>query len=454
MRFELTKKFISTLKKIIHISDIAALSQKMFGKHSADIAEIMKELSFDEALALYKQLDEKKAAEVLVKLDEDLREKILASLTTKDIATKYIDNLSSDDAADVISELPDQLQDEVLKHIETEDAGQARDIVDLMNYEEGTAGALMAKELIQVNWNDTVWECVREMRRQAETVQNVYVVYVVDEEHKLKGILPLKKLLTTPLRTKIMEVCNPDVISVKTNAASEEVSQIMEKYDFVVLPVVDGLGKLVGRITIDDVVDVMREEAGKDYQLMSGITQNIEVDDKVWVISRARLPWLLVAMLGGVVGSELIGKYEGQIQIHPEMAFFMPLIAAMGGNVGVQSSALIVQGLANQTIGTSGIFSKLLKELSVGLFNGIICSVLLLSYNLLFSDTLALSLTVSIALLSVILFAAIFGTFVPLILNKYKIDPALATGPFITTSNDIIGISIYFTIGRLMYGMF
>jgi magnesium transporter len=311
----------------------------------------------------------------------------------------------------------------------------------------------MGKELIKVNISWLVVTCIREMRRQAEEVENVYAVYVVDDNNVLMGLLSLERLVIASPRDKIADLYNPDVISVKASQEGEEVAQIMNKYDLVVLPVVDELGRLIGRITIDDVVDFIKEEAEKDYQLMSGISHDIESSDKIWELTQGRLFWLIVALFGGIIGSRVIANYEDQISINPEMAFFMPLIAAMGGNVGVQSSALIVKGLANNTI-SGTIISKLFKELSVGVINGLVCSAILMTYSFFFAPSLALSLTVSVALMTVILFASIFGTFVPLALERFKIDPALATGPFITTSNDIIGLFIYFMIGRMMYGMF
>lgn len=451
MQFQLTKEYLNTLRQAIKANNEAFIKVQLNELYPADIAEILDELELEEAQYLYRHLEPEEAANVLMELEEDVRERFLASLSSEQIAKDFIDNLDSDDAADLISELPDKVKEEVLFHIE--DADQASDIVDLLTYPDNCAGGLMAKELIKANANWTVFKCVKEVRRQAEEIDNVYTVYVVDDQDVLVGILPLKKLLLVPTKTLVSEIYNPDVISVKATTPSDEVAGIMEKYDLVVLPVVNESGALIGRITIDDVVDVIKEEADKDYQLMSGISENIESTDNVWIISRARLPWLLIALLGGIAGSQLIGMYEGQIRIHPEMAFFMPLIAAMGGNVGVQSSALVVQGLANNTMGDVAIFPKLLKELMLGLLNGLACSILLLTYNVLFDHNIALSLTVSIALLTVIIFAAIFGTFVPLILNKYKIDPALATGPFITTTNDIIGLFIYFMIGRMMYGV-
>ena len=348
MQFDLTQRYLSDLKASIRSDDQALLKKGMEELHPADIAEILDALNKDESSALYSILEEEIAAEVLVELEEDVREYLLASFSSKEIADQVIDNIESDDAADVIAELPDEIQEEVIKLIE--DPEQASDIADLLTYDENTAGGLMAKELIAVNKDWAVLKCVKEMRRQAEIIDDVYAIYVVDDQEKLLGLLSLNRLLITPTDTKIEDVYEENAISVHVDTDAEEVANIMDKYDLVVLPVVDEKGSLVGKITIDDVVDVIKEEAEKDYQMASGITDDVESSDKAWVLSKARLPWLLIGLVGGIFGAQIIGLYEHDIQIYPEMAFFIPLIAAMGGNVGVQSSALIVQGIANNSL--------------------------------------------------------------------------------------------------------
>lgn len=450
MSFQLTEDFIAELQETVDSGGIIQQKDVLAELHPADMAELLNRLQPEQAVLVYEILPDEPAAEALLLLDEDVREKILQGLTSEEIAEHVVDHLDSDDAADVIAELSDEQQDEVLSHVE--DSEQAGDIVDLLNYDPDTAGGLMAKELVSVSISKNVWECVREIRRQAEEVETIYTIYVVDDDEKLVGLLSLKNLLTKPLRTPIRDVLNDQVISVKTNTPKEDIAALMRKYDLVVLPVVDAIGRLVGRITIDDVVDVMQEEAEKDIQMMSGISVNMDQKDKVWSLSKARIPWLLVGLAGGILGSRIIGSYESEIHIHPEMAFFIPLIGAMGGNVGVQSSAIVVQGLANNSIQPGNMVPKLMRELTVGLVNGLICSSLILIYNLLTNDSMNLSITVSTALFSVILFASFLGTFVPLTLNRMKLDPALATGPFVTTVNDIIGMTIYFLVGRLMYG--
>jgi len=451
MQFELTSEFLSALREDMERLDSTTVAAKVEDLYPQDIAEILDEVSLQEGQFIFRLLDEEIRPEVLMELDEDVRKRFLRSLSSEEIA-QYVDLLDTDDAADLISELPESRQSEVLDQIEDEE--QASDIADLLTYDEDTAGGLMAKELIKVNLNWSLPRCVREMRKQAEEVDTVYTVYVVDDNDRLVGTVSLKQMLIAPERTLIRDIYDEDVHAVEAHTPAEEVAQIAEKYDLVVIPVVDQWNRLIGRITVDDVMDVVREETSKDYQMMSGISENIETTDSALIMSRARLPWLLIAMAGGILGSQVIEQYEGQLRVFPEMAIFMPLVASMGGNVGIQSSALIVQGLANNTLSRDGILPKLLKELFVGLLNGLACSLVILGYAYAYGHSPALSMTIGLAMMVVILYAGIFGTVIPLALKRIGQDPALATGPFITTANDIIGLFFYFVIGRMMYGFF
>jgi magnesium transporter len=449
MSFELTREYVSSLKELIVQEDKKSVAGLVSNLHSADLAEIFNELSIEEAQFVYQHLDGETRADLLIELEEDKRERFLKSLTGEEIAKQFIEEMDSDDAADVIGELPEEKQEEILQHIE--DVELAGDIVDLLGYDEDTAGGLMAKELIKVNKSWNIPNCLREMRKQAADVDEVYYVYVIDDDNILHGTLSLKKLLLADRNAKMEDLFYADIISVRADTHREEVASIMEKYDLVVLPVVDSIGRLIGRITIDDVVDVIREEAERDYQLASGIAEDVEPSDNVFLLTRARIPWLFIGLVGGIMAAMVLSQYEQDLGLYPEMAFFIPLIAAMGGNVGVQSSAIIVQGIAAKSIGIESTARKLFKEISVALINGGVLSSLLLSYNLIRQEPLALTITVSAALFSVVLFASLFGTFIPLVLNRFKIDPALATGPFITTMNDIVGLAIYLMMGRLLY---
>lgn len=450
MQFELTNDFLELLKEDIARLDRDTVSAKVGELHPADIAEVLDEVNLQEAQFIFRLLNDELGSEVLVELDEDVREKFMASITDEKIA-EYVDQLDTDDAADLIAELPEERQEDVLSQVDDDE--QASDIADLLLYDEDSAGGLMAKELIKVNVNWPLVKCVREMRKQAEDVDQVFTVYVIDDNDVLLGTVSLKKMLLSSERALIKDIYKEGILSVNANMKAEDVAKFIEKYDLVVVPVVDEEKRLLGRITVDDIMDVVREETSKDYQMMSGISENIETTDNVLIMSRARLPWLLVAMIGGIGGAMVIGNYEEELQLNPQMAFFIPLVVAMGGNVGIQSSALIVQGLANDTLSKDGMVKRILKELMVGLLNGLVCTAVLMAYSFMFGYPLALSLTIGASLLAVILFAAAFGTFMPLTLNRMKIDPALATGPFITTSNDIIGLFFYFMIGRLMYGI-
>ena len=452
MKLELTREYISELKAIIDARDEKEALAMMNDLHPADIAEIYEELNLDEAIFLYLLLDPEIASDVLADLEEDDREKFLKALPAETIASQFIDKMDSDDAADVIADLDEDVKQEVLSHIE--DVEQAGDIVDLLSYDEDTAGGLMAKELIKVNENWSLTTCLKEMRKQAEEVDELYYVYVINDDNLLTGIVSLKAMLIASGSTLVRDIFEKDVHSVKTETPSEEVAQIMEKYDLVVLPVVDSIGRLMGRITIDDIVDVIRDEAEKDYQMASGISSDVETTDSPLRLSRARLPWLVIGLIGGILVAALISQFESDLKLNPEMAFFIPLIAAMAGNVGIQSSAIIVQGLASNSLGLESTFRKLIKEFFVAVMNGLILSALLLAYNLIFKQGLALTYTVSVSLFVVIVFAALFGTLIPLMLDKVKLDPALATGPFITTTNDIMGLFIYFLMGRLLYEVF
>ncbi|MCF8323025.1 MAG: magnesium transporter [Flavobacterium sp.] len=449
MEFKISRTFFRELKKIIKSKDKVELDILLKDMHHADIAEVLEKLSFKNAIYLFKVLDSEKTAEILLELDEDLREKILNRLSPKEIAEE-LDELETNDAADIIAELSESKKSQVISELQDEE--HAKDIVDLLRYAENTAGGLMHKELVKVNENWNVLNCMKEMRIQAKNISRVHSIYVVDDEDKLIGRLSLKDLLTTSTKTPISEVYIKKLNFVSIETEDVEVARIMQKYDLEAIPVVDEIGCLVGRITIDDIVDVIKDEANEDYQLAAGISQDVEADDSIMELTKARLPWLVLALLGGFISVKVLGLFGGAMEQHGNLFFFTPLIAAMAGNVGVQSSAIIVQGLANGTLSGS-LFNRLIKEVSLSLLNGIIlASILFLGSHFLLDVSFIIGIIVTIALVSVIIIASLIGTFVPLLLDKFDIDPALATGPFITTSNDIFGILIYFSIARLILG--
>lgn len=449
MQFEISREYIDHLKELVEKENSKEVVALMDELHPADIAEVMDDLSMEEAKYIYMLLDGEKASDVLVEIPENDRNRFLKELPPEFIANKFIEYMDSDDAADIVAALDEERKKEVLNEIEDDE--QAGDIVDLLEYEEDSAGGIMAKELVVVNENWTVATCLKEISRQAEEVDEIYYIYVVDNGDKLKGVLSLKKLILNNTNTKISNIYNSDVRMVNTNTRQEEVAEIMDKYDLVAIPVIDEIGRLKGRITFDDVIDIVREEAEKDYQLVSGITGDVEPGDKVWEVLRARFPWLLIGLLGGIMGALVLGTHEEALSSVTELAFFIPLIAAMAGNVGVQSSSIVVQSIASGVKDIESTSKKLVKEVSVALLTASIFAVLIFIYNYLTQGNINLTFSVSISLFIVIIFASFFGTVIPLILHRLKIDPALATGPFITTMNDICGLLIYLMIGKMFF---
>lgn len=429
--------------------DASTFEALMEGIHAADIAEVLETMEVDEVESLLDRLDSERVADVLVEIDEDLRADLLTRYSTEDIAHELVENMDSDDAADMLSELSDELTKEVLSKVE--DVEQAKKIAQLLTHDEDSAGALMGTELVKVNKGLTALRCVAAMRNQAENIDRVHAVYVVNDADILVGTLSLKMLLTAKRTANITDLYTPIKHTVLSNTPAEDVANMMQKYDLFVLPVVNAAGELLGRITLDDVVDFIREEAERDYQLASGLTDEVESDDTVFEVTRARIPWLLIGLFGGLIVALMLGENEGDIKSVPALALFMPLIAAMAGNVGVQSSAIVVQALASDKK-EQNIIAKLWKELSVGLVNGLILASTMYGAGLLLGYDQLVTLTVAVSLLTVIVFASLFGTFIPLLLNRFNIDAALATGPFITTANDVIGLIIYFQIGRYIIG--
>ena len=449
-KFEISNSGIDAIKDLINKGSDKRLRKRLKDLHYADIAEVIYELSTEQATYLVKLLDSEKTADALAEVDEDIREGILEKLSAKEIAEE-IEELDTDDAADLIAELPEDRQEIVMSQIT--DSDHVEDIRELLTYQENTAGGLMAKELVKVEENLSVLKCLNEMRSQAEEVTRVHSIYVVDEYNILKGRLSLKDLITANSRAIVKDIYIPQVDAVTVDQPGEEVADIMSKYDLEAIPVVDNKKQLMGRITIDDIVDLIKEEAEKDYQLAAGISNDVEANDGIFELTKARLPWLFLGLIGGLGGVFILQDFEKIMEL-PELRslfFYTPLIAAMAGNVGVQSSAIIVQGLANNVVRGS-LLPLLFKEIGLGLINGLALGLILILFGFIINQDLIISLTIAGAMMGVIIIAALVGTFVPIILNKRGIDPAIATGPFITTANDIFGIFFFFYMAKVFLG--
>ncbi len=449
IQFELTEALVEQVEQLIKVNDDKALRQLLDEFHYADIAEILDEVSLDEATYVIKLLDSETTSDILTELDEDIRERVLKNLSAKEIAEE-VEELDTDDAADIILELPEERQEAVISQIEDEE--HKSEIQELLAYDEDTAGGLMAKELVKVYETWTVAGCMRRIRGQAKEVTRVHSIYVVDKEEKLIGRLSLKDLIVAKSNQKISDIVKVNVDYVNVHDNVEDVAKVMAKYDLEAIPVVDDTQTLLGRITIDDIVDVLKEEAEKDYQLAAGITGDVDSDDSILELTRARLPWLFLGLIGGVGAFLIMEGFHHAFNKYAVLFFFTPLIAAMAGNVGVQSSAIIVQGLANDDVKGS-VNSRLIKEMLLAALNGVILAVFLFLFVWITKGEINTALAVSISLIAVIIVAGLIGTFVPLFLDKRGIDPAIATGPFITTSNDIFGILIYFWIAKMILGI-
>ena len=447
---KINDELISKIKRLIENDDKERLISIVSDFHYADLAEVFELIEINEIVFLFKIFDKQKIADALAEIDEDLREAVLEKLSAKEIAEK-IEELDTDDAADVISELTQERQERVFSQIK--DSELTTDIKELLKYDEDTAGGLMAKELIKVNEDLSISKCIDEIRKQAKDVTRVHSIYVVDSKNKLKGRLSLKDVVTAKPRSKVKDIFIPNVDYVTVDQDGEEVAKIMSKYDLEAIPVTNKRKTLLGRITIDDIVDLIKDEADKDYQLAAGISSEVEVNDSIFQLTKARLPWLFLGLLGGL-GSVFILKDFEQIMSQPNLRnlfFYTPLIAAMAGNVGVQSSAIIVQGLANDLVKGS-LLKRLFKEIGLSLINGFALSIILIIFGQIVNQDLYLSITIAGSMMGVIVIAALVGTFVPIILDRQGIDPAIATGPFITTANDIFGIFLFFYIAKAVLG--
>ena len=448
--FELSKEIIQEIGQLISSKKNKDIKKIVDEIHYADLAEIINELEFEQRIYLIKLIDSDKTSDVLTEVDEDVRDKILETLSVKEIAGE-IKELDSDDAVDILSDLPDEKQEKVISFIK--DESKTENIRELLNYEEDTAGGLMAKELISVSENWSVLKCLREIRKQAKDITRVHSIYVLNRKKVLIGRLSLKDLITSPSKSKIQEIYIPKVDYVYVNDSADEVAKLMSKYDLEAIPVVNNKIELLGRITIDDIVDFIKDEAEEDYRLAAGISNDVEADDSIFELTKARLPWLILGLFGGLGSVFILESFESIMATKELRAlfFYTPLIAAMAGNVGVQSSAIVVQGLANDVIKGS-LISRLLKEIGLTMINGLILSLILFVFGLIINQPFDMSIAISSSMILVIIVAALIGTSVPIILDKFGIDPAIATGPFITTGNDVIGILLFFYIAKIILG--
>lgn len=449
--FELSKEYLESLKESIEAGDAVSIRESIDGANEADVASLLDELDMEEALYVLRTLDKEFSADVLIELDEEPQFKVVQEMDSVELAG-LLDNMESDDAVDILNQLVVKDREEVISNIqEKEKSGY---IQELLRYEEGSAGALMAKEFIKANLNWTVVQTIEEIRRQAENVEKIYSIYVVDNKESLIGRVALKKIILSSSNTKVKDIYEEDIISVPTYMDEEEVAEIMRRYDLEALPVVNAKNKLVGRITVDDVLDVIREQAEEDMQAMTGISDDVEESDSVFRLSKARLPWLMIGIIGGLMGARIIGIFDEGLSKYIELASFIPLITATGGNVGIQSSSLVVQSLATKSVFAESIGKRFAKVLLVAILNGIVLGLIVFGTVVwVYGSEVKFGIVVGLALFSVVLLASFMGTVTPIVLDKFGINPAMASGPFITTANDLLGLAVYFLVAMMLLNL-
>ncbi len=450
MTFELSVEFKDRFQQALDEQDSTFIKSSLDGINPADISALLDEFDAVECKYVFDLLPPEIGASILEDLEQDVREDFIKEFSAPDLAS-FVELMDSDDGTDILYEMGVADRNEVIRQISDEE--KASNLMELLEYDEDVAGGLMAKELIKANLNWSVSQCIEEIRQQAESVEKIYSVYVVDDKENLLGKVGVKNLILGKSGAKVADIYDDQIISVETSTDEEEVASIMQKYDLEAIPVVNARGRLVGRITIDDVIDVIRENAEEERQLMTGVSSDVEEDDTVWKISRARLPWLIIGMAGGLVGAQFMGFFKQEIILVPTLAFFIPLITASGGNVGIQSSSIVVQSLANPNVFADSMWKRLLKVFFVAIVNGAILSLMVFGAVILFMREQPLAATVSIALFAVVLLASFMGTVTPLLLNRFGVNPALASGPFITTTNDLLGLAVYFSTAHLLYNL-
>lgn len=448
--FELTKEYLASIEEAIETGNLEYLKKELGELFPADIAAILYEISGEQAHFIIQLFDTELGAEVLSFIEkEDLKKFIKEQFTVDEIAT-YVNLFDSDDAVDLLNQLSIEFREKIIALLE--DREQARFIIDLMHYPEDVAGGLMQKELVKVHIGQTVSECVEQIREQAENVDKVYAVYVVDEIQILKGIVSLKQLVLARKNTKVENIFEDDIVFVDTTQSGSEVAQIMQKYDLEAIPVVNALGRLLGVIMIDDVVDFITDKAEEDIQKMAGITGEVEEDDSVWKLAKSRIPWLVIGVFGSLMAASVIHQFESVLAQISALAMFIPIMGSTGGNVGIQTSSLIVQSLSEKTGLEISMVHRMTKVIQVALINGVVVGILAGIYVYLIGEP-SLFWVVFLSLLAVVILASFMGTVTPLILDKFGINPAIASGPFITTANDLIGIGTYFLIAYYLLGL-
>lgn len=445
----INKELIDTIEGFIQKNHTQALAKIFDELQPADAADVIEHLAPDERSFIFNLLTSEGAGDVLVEIEPPVQKQILADLDNR-FLSEILQEVDADDAADIIGNLPDGRAADILQTLGSE---LSKELEKLLQYGKDTAGGIMDLEYVSAAEDGTVEDIVKTIREKGKKVKNLYHIWVVDDLKRLTGVVSLKDLFIEAPRRKINEFMNPEVISVDVNMDQEDVARMFKKYDLVTMPVVDANSLLVGRITHDDIIDVIEEEVDEDLSLMTGVIGQEIAEESTLKISRARLPWLITGVFGGIIAAAVINQFETTLQMVIALSFFFPVIMGMGGNTGTQAATIIVRGMATGDIRLVDIYKRLWLELKVAIINGIACGILLgLIVGFWLSDY-SLGAAVSLAGGLIILGSGFTSSAVPFVLKKLNIDPALATGPLITTFNDILGLLIYLGLITLFLRM-
>lgn len=446
------RELVSTLDRLLEQGEEGdgMIRNLLIELHHADIADVLDVMDSEDAARVLHLLDSETASDILAEMEEAARGPLLELVDPRELAT-LLEEMPSDDAADLVGELDEEAAEEVLSHVAPEERQEIR---ELLVYEEDSAGGRMESDFVAVDKEATVNEAIEAIRRAVEEVEFVYYVYVVDTAGRLTGLLRLRDLMLSPASLKVVSLMDSDVVSVPVDMDQEDVARMVQQYDLAAIPVVDDRGILVGRITHDDIADVLEEEREEDLRMMAGIGDEDLIESSSLRVAGSRLPWILFGLVSAMVAGIIIDNHRNLLEEYLVLAIFLPVVMAIGGSIGLQSSTIVVRGLATGQADLINVGTRIFKELRVGLVMGITCGVVVGVIAWIWKNEAVLGLTVGLSMLTAIILAATLGAVVPVVLDKLKADPALASGPFMTMSNDIIGLLIYFALASYLLHAF
>ena len=461
MQSDRTRVLIDSIRRLLRRGATSHLSKIVNKTHAADLSMVFRSLSHSQQQTLFNMIqDTEQKGMLLGELDEDTAVDLIEDMKIEDIV-EILESMPNDDVADLLGRLPEDMSQAILEKMKRD---ESQEVEDLLRYEDDTAGGIMVPDFIALKENVSAKEAIESLQKEHLEVEMPFYLYVIDDYGKLVGVSSLRQLVVVPPETPLKDFMTTDVFSVQTDMDQEEVAKIVARYDILAVPVVDESHSLVGIVTVDDVIDIFRREATEDILKMAGAGEEFVETKSVLKSTRIRLPWLFASCIGGIIAFFIIGAYESSLYKIAYLAAFIPVIMGMGGNIGTQSSTIVVRGLATGRINLRDFWAVVIKELAIGFILGLIYGLLIGSvaqlYGLLIGSVAqfrysieALAISVALAILSSMSIAALVGSLVPMSFAKINIDPAVATGPFVTTAIDIISVFFYFVIATTLLGI-